>query len=290
MGGSRGIKYQYRTRVENRSDDDWMSFIQEKSEGFTKTGQLLLQEAVESYVYAVLGSQARTRFEIVGTGAKSLQMQQIFHTIVRDTAAQDDDSVLIANMRKAIKSTNVVLDMTIIPEVVLIPSSMVILNKPVPGYNNVLTTATREMAFGRNDKVNFEGFIKKKKKAIRKKEPEKFSHTLTMRERFEGEEESKDNDKTPTNARPPSLVLPKKKEEEVELLSPKKDDHWEGLTSTFLFVLGGVVLGSSYLQSSNKWKDKYRTRKNKYHARTHARKNKDLVKDLMCSHKRTCES
>ena len=135
MGGSRGIKYQYRTRVENRFDADWMSFIQEKSEGFTKTGQLLLQEAVESYVYAVLGLQARTRFEIVGAGATSLQTQQIFHTIVRVMTAQDDDSVLIAKMRKAIKSTNVVLDMTIIPEVVLIPSSMVILNKPVPGYN-----------------------------------------------------------------------------------------------------------------------------------------------------------
>ena len=59
---------------------------------------LLLQEAVESYVYSVLGSQARTRFKIVGAGAKSLQTQQIFHTIVKETVAQDDDSVLIANI------------------------------------------------------------------------------------------------------------------------------------------------------------------------------------------------
>ena len=61
--------------------------------GFTSTRQLLLQEAVESYVYAVLGSQAWTRFKIVAAGAKSLQTQQIFHTIVKDTVAQDDDSV-----------------------------------------------------------------------------------------------------------------------------------------------------------------------------------------------------
>ena len=43
-----------------------MSFIQDESEGFTQTGQLLLQEAIESYVYSILGSQARTRSKIVG--------------------------------------------------------------------------------------------------------------------------------------------------------------------------------------------------------------------------------
>ena len=139
--------------MKNRSDSDWMSFVQEKSSnGFTKMGQLLLQEAVKSYVYSVLGLQARTRFKIVGAGAKSLQTQQIFHTIAKDTIAQDDDSVLIANMRKAISSTNIVLDMTIIPEVVLIPSSMVILNKPMPGYNNVLTTAKRAWLLERTTK------------------------------------------------------------------------------------------------------------------------------------------
>ena len=129
VGGSRGIKYLDRTKIENRSENDWMSFLQKKSNGFTRTGQLLLQEAVESYVYAVLGSQARTRFKIVGAGAKSLQTQQIFRTIVGDMVAQDDDSVLIANMRKAIRSTNVVLDVIIILKVVLIASSMIILKK-----------------------------------------------------------------------------------------------------------------------------------------------------------------
>ena len=44
----------------NQSDEDWKKFIRKKSDGLTKTGQLLLQKAVESYVYAVLGAQART--------------------------------------------------------------------------------------------------------------------------------------------------------------------------------------------------------------------------------------
>ena len=58
-------------------------------------------------------------------------------------------------MRAAIKNTNVVLDMAIVPGVILIPSKMVILKEPaLPGYNNVLTLATKEMRFGENSNYN----------------------------------------------------------------------------------------------------------------------------------------
>ena len=159
FGGSYGIKYQYLTKVVNKSDNDWMSFVQDKSgkgslqsnsDGLTETGQLLLQQVIESYVYAMLGARARTRFKIVGARAKSSQTQCIFHKIVRDTIAQNDDSTLISNMQTAISTTNVKLDMTITPGVTLIPSKMVILDKRVAGYNNVLTIATKDMSFGQN--------------------------------------------------------------------------------------------------------------------------------------------
>ena len=239
-GGSRAIKYLYRTKVENKSDVDWMSFIQDESEGFTRRGQLLLQEAIESYVYAVLGSQARTRSKIVGAGARSSQTQQIFQKIVKDTIAQDDDSVLIAKMRTSIKSTNVVLDTAIIPGVVLIPSSMLIVNKPIPGYNNILTTATKQMGFGTNDKINFQGFVKKKKKKMPEcpeEEEEKFSHTLTIT----SQESSEDDKETPTNTTPPPLVLSKGEDDDT-LEVEKKDDHWDVLSNTFVMVLVSVLV------------------------------------------------
>ena len=88
----------------------------------TRTGQLLLQKAAESYVYSILGAQARTHSTIVGEGARSLQTQEIFNKIVQDNIAQDDDSVGITNMRTAIKDTNVVLNMAISPGIILIPS------------------------------------------------------------------------------------------------------------------------------------------------------------------------
>ena len=114
-----------------------MSFIKEDSDGLTKTGQKLFQLAIESYVYCVLGAQAQTRWSIVLHGAKSLQTQEIFHRLVKDTITQDDPVKAISDMRLAIKNTNVVLNMAITPEIILIPSDMIVLKERVAGYNNV---------------------------------------------------------------------------------------------------------------------------------------------------------
>ena len=65
------IKYEQVFKVTNQSNEDWKKLFQAKSDGLTRTGQLLLQIAVESYVYAVLGAQARTRRQIIVRGAKS---------------------------------------------------------------------------------------------------------------------------------------------------------------------------------------------------------------------------
>ena len=121
--GVLGIDYQEVSKVENNSDTDWMFFIKGDSDGLTKTGQKLFQLAVESYVYAVLGAQAQTRWSIVSHGAKSLQTQEIFHRLVRDTITQDDPVKAISDMRL------VVLNMTITPGIILIPSDVIILKE-----------------------------------------------------------------------------------------------------------------------------------------------------------------
>ena len=149
------INYEEVSKVVNDSDNDWMKFIKDDSDGLTKTGQVLVQSAIESYVYSVLGAQAQTRWPIVGQGAKSLQTQQIFHRLVQDTVAQDNPSKAISDMRKAIQDKNVVLNMAITPGIVLIPSNMIILKNKAEGYNNVLTIATNTMKFGVNTKVNY---------------------------------------------------------------------------------------------------------------------------------------
>ena len=153
--GQLGISYMKRGAQTIRSLDDYKLFVASKSTGLTRTGQLLFQQSVESFTYCVLGSQANTRWPIVGRGAMSLQTQQVFKKLVNDTIIQSDPTVTVSNMRKAIKDTNVVLNMVISPGIILIPSNFIILDKMVPGYNNVLKLATKGMKFGKNDDVNY---------------------------------------------------------------------------------------------------------------------------------------
>ena len=139
----------------NYSTTDYKSLITQSTTGLTKIGQKLLQQSIESYVYAVLGAQAKTRWTIVGEGAKSLQTQDVFRTIVEETITQNNVPITISNMRTAIASTNVVLNMAISPGMILVPSDLTIQKKKIPGYNNILTLATDKMKFGKNADVNY---------------------------------------------------------------------------------------------------------------------------------------
>ena len=149
-----GNIFVYRAAIE-QSGTDYRSFIAYQSEGLTPIGQKLFQESLESFNYCILGAEARTRWSIVGKGAKSSQTQDVFRTIVKSTIIQNDATVLISNMRKSIQATNVVLNLAVVPNVILMPSNFVILSKKIRGYNNVLTTATEDMTFGVNKNVNY---------------------------------------------------------------------------------------------------------------------------------------
>ena len=153
-----GITYQKITGQSPNDKNDYKMFIATTTDGLTKIGQKLLQQSIESYVYAVLGAQAKTRWSIVGEGAKSLQTQEVFCTIVKETIAQSDTTITISNMRTAIASTNVVLNMAISPGMILVPSNLIHKEK-IPGYNNVLTLATNKMKFGENTDVNYKAPI-----------------------------------------------------------------------------------------------------------------------------------
>jgi hypothetical protein len=90
----------------------------------------------------VLGSQAATISPITGSQGKSCTTQVKFGAIVNDCVVQADPVVTLSNMRKANRDTNVVLNTAVIPGTVLIPSSLIIFKKPIPGYNNILLNTT----------------------------------------------------------------------------------------------------------------------------------------------------
>ena len=153
-GGQIGFHYLQRGGRTIKSLHDYQLFIAQKSNGLTALGQLLFQQSIESFVYSVLGAQAQTRWAIVSEGAKSLQTQVVFRKIVQDTVIEDDETITIGDMRKAIKDTHVVLNTAITPGIILIPGSLIILKKKIAGFNNILTLGENWMKFGENPTVN----------------------------------------------------------------------------------------------------------------------------------------
>jgi hypothetical protein len=153
----------------NFSNSDHLHFIPYDSNGITSVGTQLLMESVKSYVYSVLGAQAKTRWGIVSDQlGKSLRTQEAFRRILNDTIVQSNVNTTITDMRTAIRDTNVVLNMAINPNVILIPSRLNILEKPIPGYNNILSSPTKTTTFGINTKLNYVG--------VRQSDPPKKQH------------------------------------------------------------------------------------------------------------------
>lgn len=147
--------------VKSGYTNHYKRYIPRKSNGLTKIGLEYLNQSIESYVYAVLGSQAKTRVGIVNHGGGSLESQQEFRALVKDAVINYSASTWILNMNKSITDTNVIQDLALSPKAWLIPSKMVILKNPIVGYNNLLKTASKDMKFGLNSKVNYQGVDRK---------------------------------------------------------------------------------------------------------------------------------
>ena len=132
-------------------------FILKKSNGFTSFGLKTLNNAIASFCYSILGSQARIRASIVNKGAISLQCQDVFRQIVRDTIVNHDVTVGVSNMRKSISDCKQIVNVAVSPSTFLLPSNMKILKERIPGYSNVLLTAEeKSMKFGVNKDVNYD--------------------------------------------------------------------------------------------------------------------------------------
>ena len=172
-GGQIRIHYMRRRGRTINNINYYKLFIAQESNGLTALGQLLFQQSAESYIYSALGSQASTRWPIVGQGATSLRTLIVFRKIVRDTIVEDDQTKTINNMRKAIVDTNVILNTAMIP----VPGSLIILKQKIPGFNNILTMANYSMIFGLNDVVN--------KTERTKEEPKQNERSVSTRQRGE---------------------------------------------------------------------------------------------------------
>ena len=129
-------------------------FLCPVSHGLTSAGLSRINQSIESFWYAILGSQVDVRSSIAGSQGSSIETQRQFLSMVEDAIRNPDLGKSVQRFQLAIESAKVRLDLAISPGTWLLPSKMVVNTESVVGYNNKLKKATSFMKIGINSDLN----------------------------------------------------------------------------------------------------------------------------------------
>ena len=129
-------------------------FLCPVSHGLTSAGLSRINQSIESFCYAILGSQVDVRSSIAGSQGSSIETQREFLSLVEDAIRNPDLGKSVQRFQLAIESAKVRLDLAISPGTWLLPSKMVVNTESVVGYNNKLKKATSFMKIGVNSDLN----------------------------------------------------------------------------------------------------------------------------------------
>ena len=129
-------------------------FLCPVSHGLTSAGLSRINQSIESFCYAILGSQVDVCSSISGSQGSAIETQRQFLTMVEDAIRNPEISKSVQRFQLAIESAKVRLDLAISPGLWLLPSKMVVNTESVVGYNNKLKKATTFMRIGVNFDLN----------------------------------------------------------------------------------------------------------------------------------------
>ena len=129
-------------------------FLCPVSHGLTSAGLSRINQSIESFCYAILGSQVDVRSSIAGSQGSAIETQRQFLSMVEDAIRNPNISKSVQRFQLAIESAKVRLDLAISPGLWLLPSKMVVNTESVVGYNNKLKKATTFMRIGVNSDLN----------------------------------------------------------------------------------------------------------------------------------------
>ena len=129
-------------------------FLYPVSHGLTSAGLSRINQSIESFCYAILGSQVDVRSSISGSQGSAIETQRQFLSMVEDAIRNPEISKSVQRFQLAIQSAKVRLDLAISPGLWLLPSKMVVNTESVVGYNNKLKKATTFMRIGVNSDLN----------------------------------------------------------------------------------------------------------------------------------------
>ena len=142
------------SKTQKQTRNQYEYFLCPISHGLTSAGLSRINQSIESFCYAILGSQVDVRSSIAGSQGSSIETQRQFLSMVEDAIRNPDLGKSVQRFQLAIESAKVRLDLAISPGTWLLPSKMVVNTESVVGYNNNLKKATSFMKIGVNSDLN----------------------------------------------------------------------------------------------------------------------------------------
>ena len=91
-------------------------FLCPVSHGLTSAGLSRINQSIESFCYAILGSQVDVRSSISGSQGSAIETQRQFLSMVEDAIRNPDISKSVQRFQLAIQSAKVRLDLAISPD------------------------------------------------------------------------------------------------------------------------------------------------------------------------------
>ena len=132
----------------------WMTFVLDKSEGYTKAGVERLNNSIRTYVWAILGAQAQTRSNILDSRlARGLMLRNNFWLISKTPLPRLLTSP-VASLATRNTAVCIYMDFVFGFGLYLSPSDMALQPGNVQGYNNEIQITGSNATIGHNSGIN----------------------------------------------------------------------------------------------------------------------------------------
>ena len=128
----------------------WTTFVLDKSDGVTQAGVTRLNDSIRTYVWAILGSQAQPRSNILSAGTGFDAQKQFLANVEDAIASPVDIPSSIVRYQKMLQYASTPLDFVFGIGLYLSPSDMALHSGNVQGYNNKIVIARSDAVIGNN--------------------------------------------------------------------------------------------------------------------------------------------
>ena len=209
-------------------------FLCSVSHGLTSAGLSRINQSIESFCYAILGSQVDVRSSIAGSQGSAIETQRQFLSMVENAIRNPDISKSVQRFQLAIESAKVRLDLAISPGLWLLPSKMVVNTESVVGYNNKLKKATSFMRIGVNSDLNI---------PVRRSAPKHNLGSRAVKLPHSGVETQETKEKQVVKSKTKETQVPKSKTSETREASETKtvSTSHETNLNVLIIVAGGLA-------------------------------------------------